>query len=95
MAGLFILPDEVTGAISEFLRENGINNTVLTQHDPPAIYIQRLQLLLRIRDNALKVERIVDVDTHDDLDTDVLASIDLTHPDSLSLLLEVLQPLLA
>ncbi len=83
MAGLMVEEGDVSGAIAAFITENGYYATVLTQYDDHPIYIQRLMCRLNLKDSKIVVREV---------DTEVaIATIDLSHPDSLDQIIGVLK----
>jgi hypothetical protein len=88
MAGLLTPPDDLYRAISEFLLEHSINNTIMTEHEPPVIYIQRFQTLIRANGQYLVAEVITDIDC--DVET-AKTSIDLSDPQSLDHLIDFIR----
>ncbi len=90
MAGLFTLPGDVLGGISEFLFENRIYNVPMPYHNPPVLYVQKLQVLIHVNEtNNIEVHEITDVDTQHTT-TARLALIDLSSESSLDDLLKSL-----
>lgn len=86
MPGLLLPSGDIDGAIVEFLREHRINALVLTQYDEPPIYIQKFQMLVWVKGQALVVRRLTD-EQHPPEDQDLVARINLADNDSLDQLL--------
>jgi hypothetical protein len=85
MGGLFTPPPDVLGGIGEFLLEHGIYSIPMTQYDPPYLYLAKYQVKLLLEgDNGLKIH--ADHEHH----SEILVTLDLSAPDSLSQLLQKL-----
>lgn len=83
MPGLAGEEDSVSAAIADFLTENGFYATVMTQYDDQPVYVQKLSLLLFIRDDKILFRMVM---AHEAIKHG-REELDLIDPDSLDTLL--------